>query len=329
MAPKTRVFITGATGFAGRHLMRALLPTEFSVYGTSFPQPPNHTEPNICYLDMRQERDVFDVIKSVKPEWVFHLAGISNVKHSWERKREAMETNVLGTFHLFEAVKKFVPGARILYVSSSDVYGVGPGLENASAAARVFREEDAFHILSPYALSKASAELMAEFYAEVENLDLVIARPFPHTGPGQSPDFVCSDWARQVVQIERGVIEPVIRVGNLDIERDFTDVRDTVRAYILLMQKGRRGEVYNVCRGEAIALRRILEVFLSSTLKEVKVEQDPARLRKVDIPVLVGDNRKLKAETGWEPRIPLDHTLLELLDHWRTRGVPAGSDHSN
>ena len=324
MPSKTRVFITGATGFAGRHLMRELLPTEFSVYGTSFPQPPNHTEPNIFYLDMRSERDVFDVIKSVKPEWVFHLAGISNVKHSWERKREAMETNLLGTFHLLEATKKFVPEARTLYVSSSDVYGVGSGLgqgETEGTVGKTFREEDAFHILSPYALSKASSELMCKFYAEVENLDIVIARPFPHTGPGQSPDFVCSDWARQVVQIERGLVEPVIRVGNLDIERDFTDVRDTVRAYILLMKKGRRGEVYNVCRGEGIALRRILEVFLSSTLKEVRVEQDPARLRKADIPVLVGDNRKLKAETGWEPRIPLDHTLLELLDYWRTRGL--------
>lgn len=326
MPPKIRVFITGATGFAGRHLMKALLPTEYSVYGTSYPQLPNHNEPNITYLDLRSERDVFDVVKSIRPEWVFHLAGISNVRHSWERKREAMETNILGTFHFLEAVKKFVPEARFLYVSSSDVYGVGlsGGKEDTGSGTsrgRAFREEDSFHILSPYALSKASGELMGKFYAEVENMDVVIARPFPHSGPGQSPDFVCSDWARQVVQIERGEVEPVIRVGDLDIQRDFTDVRDSVRAYILLMQKGRRGEVYNICRGEAIALRQILEVFLASTLKEVRVEQDPARLRKTDIPVLVGDNQKIKAETGWEPRIPLDHTLLELLDHWRTRGV--------
>ncbi len=319
MPPKIRVFITGATGFAGRHLMQALLPTEFSVYGTSFPQPPNHREPNICYLDLRSERDVFEVIKSVRPDWVFHLAGISNVRHSWERKREAMETNILGTFHLFEAVKKFVPEARLLYVSSSDIYGPGGSERDVQEGGgkRVFSETDAFHLLSPYALTKASSELMSRFYAEVESLDLVIARPFPHTGPGQSPDFVCSDWARQVVQIERGNSEPVIRVGNLDIQRDFTDVRDTVRAYVLLMRKGRKGEVYNICRGEGVALRWILEIFLSSTLKEVRVEQDPSKLRKADIPVLVGDNRKIKAETGWEPQIPLEHTLLELLDYWR------------
>lgn len=316
MPSKIRAFVTGATGFAGRYLMKALLPTEFSVYGTSFPQPPNHTEPNIYYLDLRLEREVFEIIRLARPEWVFHLAGISNVGHSWERKRETMETNIMGTFYLLEAVKKFVPEARVLYVSSSDVYGIEPGKESGE---RFFREEDDFHILSPYALSKASAELMVRFYAEVESLDVVIARPFPHTGPGQSPDFVCSDWARQVVQIERGNAEPVMRVGNLDIERDFTDVRDTVRAYVLLMRKGRRGEIYNICRGEGISLRRVLETFLGSTLKEVRVEQDPARLRRVDIPILVGDNRKIKAETGWEPQIPIDHTLLELLDYWRTR----------
>ncbi len=297
--------------------MNALLPTEFSLYGTTFPQPPNHAEPNIYHIDLRSERDVFEIIKAVQPQWVFHLAGISNVRHSWENKREAMETNIMGTFHLLEAVKKFVPEARVLYVSSSDIYGLAP--EKDSSSERVFCEADGFHLVNPYALSKAGSELMCGFYTEVESLDIVIARPFPHTGPGQSPDFVCSDWARQVVQIERGTSAAVIRVGNLDVKRDFTDVRDTVRAYVLLMRKGRRGEVYNICRGEGLALRRILEILLSSTLKEVKVEQDPARLRKTDIPVLVGDNRKIKAETGWEPLIPIEHTLLELLDFWRTR----------
>ena len=316
MPPKIRVFITGATGFAGRHLMNALLPTEFSVYGTSFPQPPNHAEANIYHLDLRSERDVFEIIKAVQPQWVFHLAGISNVRHSWEKKREAMETNIMGTFHLLEAVKKFVPGARVLYVSSSDIYGLA--LEKDNPNERVFCEDDRFHLVSPYALSKAGCELMCGFYTEVESLDIVIARPFPHTGPGQSPDFVCSDWARQVVQIERGTSAAVIRVGNLDVRRDFSDVRDTVGAYVLLMRKGRRGEVYNICRGEGIALRRILDIFLSSTMKEVRVEHDPARLRKTDIPVLVGDNRKIKAETGWEPQTPIEHTLLELLDYWRT-----------
>jgi len=312
---KTKVFITGATGFAGRHLMNALLSPELICYGATFPQPPHPSEKNIFFLDMRSERDVFEVIKTVQPQWIFHLAAVSNVKYSWERRKETLETNIMGTFYLFEAVKKFVPDARILYVSSSDIYGFIPGGENTGEKA--FSEDDPFELMSPYAFSKVGGELLGGFYSRIENLDTVIARPFPHTGPGQSSDFVCSDWARQVIQIERGAKEPVMRVGNLDVKRDFTDVRDTVRAYVLLMQKGRRGEVYNICRGEGVSLRKILEIFLSSVSKPVLVEQDPAKIRKVDIPFLVGDNRKIKKETSWEPRIPLEKTLLELLDYWR------------
>lgn len=312
---RTKVFITGATGFAGRHLMNALQSPEFSIYGASYPLPPHPSEKNIFLLDMRSERDVFGVIKTVQPQWIFHLAAVSNVKYSWERRRETMETNVMGTFYLFEAAKKFAPKARILCVSSSDIYGFFPGEENPGKKA--FSEEDPFHLINPYALSKVGGELLAGFYSRIENLDVIIARPFPHTGPGQSPDFVCSDWARQIIQIERGARKPVMRVGNLDVKRDFTDVRDTVRAYVLLMQKGRRGEVYNICRGKGVSLRKILEIFLSSSSKSVQVEQDPAKMRKVDIPFLVGDNRKIKKETSWEPRIPLEKTLLELLDYWR------------
>jgi len=314
---KRRVFITGATGFAGRHLTASLHPIENIVYGTAYPQPPHPEENNIFHTDLRSERDVFEAVKQAQPQWVFHLAAVSNVGSSWTRKRETLETNLMGTFHLFEALKKFAPEARVLFVSSSDIYGFSPGSEEAVPVA--FAEDDPFHLSSPYALTKFSGELMAGFYSRWEGLDIVIVRPFPHTGPGQSSDFVCSDWARQVIQIERGRQEPVIRVGNLEVQRDFTDVRDAVRAYILLLQKGRKGEVYNVCRGRGVALREILEILISHASKTVRVERDPERLRKVDIPCLIGDNRKLKAETGWEPQVPLEKTLAELLDYWRVR----------
>jgi len=314
---KRRVFITGATGFAGRHLMASLLPVENIVYGTAYPQPPHPEETSIFHLDLRRERDVFEAVKQAQPQWVFHLAAVSNVGTSWAKKRETLETNMMGTFHLFEALKKFAPEARVLFVSSSDIYGFSPG--NKEVAPSAFAEEDPFHLSSPYALTKFSGELMAGFYSQWEGLDIVIARPFPHTGPGQSSDFVCSDWARQVIQIERGRQEPVIRVGNLEAQRDFTDVRDTVRAYILLLRNGRKGEVYNVCRGRGVALREILEILISYAPKSLRVEQDPEKLRKVDIPWLVGDNRKIKAETGWEPQVPLEKTLAELLDYWRIR----------
>jgi GDP-4-dehydro-6-deoxy-D-mannose reductase len=314
---KTRVLITGATGFVGRHLMNALLPTQYSVYGTSYPLPPSPSEKNLFFLDLRSDRDVYDLLKSVRPQWIFHLAAVSNVRQAWEKKKETMETNLMGTFYLFEAVKKFAPEARILFISSSDVYGV-PSVDDKSRG-KAFREDDPFELVEPYALSKFGGELFCGFYGRSENLDIVIARPFPHTGPGQSPDFVCSDWARQVIQIERGVQEPVLKVGNLDIERDFTDVRDTVRAYLLLMQRGGRGEVYNICRGEPVSLRRVLDIYLSHSVKAIAVEQDPNKLRKVDIPYLVGDNRKIREAIAWEPVIPLDQTLRELLDYWRAR----------
>jgi GDP-4-dehydro-6-deoxy-D-mannose reductase len=314
---KKRIFITGATGFAGRHLMNALASSGHSVCGATYPQPPHPDEKNIRRLDLRSERDVFEAVKSARPDWIFHLAAVSNVRQSWEKKRETMETNIMGTFFLFEAVKKFSPGARILFISSSDVYGVVPATEGA--APRPLSEDDPFQLVSPYALSKFGGELMAGFYRRSEGLDVVIARPFPHTGPGQSPDFVCSDWARQIIQIERGSQEPVIRVGNTEVMRDFTDVRDTVSAYVLLLEKGKAGEVYNVCSGRGTALREILGILLSSSAKEVRVEQDPERLRKVDIPHLVGDNRKIRSETGWEPRIPLERTLADILDYWRIR----------
>ena len=314
---KRRVFITGATGFAGRHLMASLAPLENIIYGTAYPQPPHPDEKNFVHLDLRSERDVFEAVRQAQPQWVFHLAAVSNVGTSWARKKETLETNIMGTFHLFEALKKFSPGARVLFVSSSDIYGFFPG--SKGNAPKAFAEEDPFHLASPYALSKFNGELMAGFYGRWEGLDIVIVRPFPHTGPGQSSDFVCSDWARQVIQIGRGSQEPVIRVGNLEAQRDFTDVRDTVRAYVLLLQKGRKGEVYNICRGRGIALREILETLLASASRNVRVEQDPEKLRKVDIPYLVGDNRKIIADTGWEPQISLQTTLADLLDYWRTR----------
>jgi GDP-4-dehydro-6-deoxy-D-mannose reductase len=314
---KRRVFITGATGFVGRHLMALLPPLETIVYGTAYPQPPRPEEKNFFALDLRSERDVFDAVKQTAPQWVFHLAAVSNVGYSWAHERETLETNVMGTFHLFQALKKFAPEARVLFVSSSDIYGVPPGV--AAAGIAPFSEDDPFHLASPYALSKYQGELMAGFYSRFGGLDVVVVRPFPHTGPGQSPDFVCSDWARQVIRIERGAQDPVIRVGNLEVRRDFTDVRDTVRAYILLLQKGKKGEVYNVCRGRGIALSEILEILLSFSSRTVRVEKDPEKQRKVDIPSLVGANRKITTETGWEPQVPLQKTLADLVDYWRIR----------
>jgi len=310
-----KVFISGATGFVGRHLIDLLSSPEYEIYGTSFPEKPEAGtgEKNIFYLDIRSEKEVFEAIKRTQPDWVFHLAAVSNVKLSWEKRRETLETNLMGTFYIFEAVRKFSPQARVLFVSSSDVYGV------LSPNEKAMKEEDSSHVVNPYAFTKVSGEILSEFYAQIENLAIVIVRPFPHTGPGQSPDFVCSDWAYQIARIEKGLAEPVIKVGNLSVKRDFIDVRDAVRAYVLLMEKGRRGEVYNVCSGKAVSLKEILSIFLSFSLQKIEDQVDSRKFRKADIPLLLGDNQKIREETSWKPEIPLKQSLLDLLEYWRNK----------
>ena len=311
-----KVFISGATGFVGHHLIDLLSSPKYEIYGTSFPEmkaAAPDIKRNIFYLDIRSEKEVYKAINEVQPGWLLHLAAISNVKHSWEKKRETLETNLMGTFYLFEAVRKFAPQARILFVSSSDVYGF------LSPTEKPLREEDSFHVVNPYAFTKVSGEILSKFYVQIENLDVVIARSFPHTGPGQSPDFVCSDWASQIARIEKGLAEPVIKVGNLSMKRDFTDVREVVRAYILLMKKGRRGEIYNVCSGRAVSLREILDILLSLSSQKIKVKVDSSKLRKADISFLLGGNQKIREQTSWEPKIPLRQTLHDLLEYWRKR----------
>ncbi len=160
--------------------------------------------------------------------------------------------------------------------------------------------------------------MLSQFYSQLEKLDIVIARSFPHTGPGQSPDFVCSDWAYQIACIEKGKEEPVIKVGNCKLKRDFTDVRDVVKAYILLLEKGRSGEAYNVSSGRAVQLQEVLDILLSFSEKKIEVEVDQQKVRKVDISLLVGDNRKIKKQTSWEPKIPLNQSLRDLLEYWRS-----------
>jgi GDP-4-dehydro-6-deoxy-D-mannose reductase len=322
------VLITGASGFVGRHLINHLSGSggrsSPEIFGTCFPERPEHcadlcrTSPSarLIHVDMRSADSVAELIRNVRPGRIFHLAAISHVRTSWEKRRETLETNLMGTFHLYEAVRRFAPGARILFVSSSDVYGyLKPG-ERIHA----FRESERDGVVSPYAFTKAGGELLSEFYSDWEDMDIVVARPFPHTGPGQTADFVCSDWARQIALIEKGKLPPVISVGNLEPRRDYTDVRDVVRAYALLMKKGERGEVYNVASGKAPALKSVLRTLRSFSERRIEIRVDPEKLRKSDILHLAGSNRKIRLRTGWEPRIPLRQTLSDLLEFWRAAG---------
>ncbi len=331
-----RILITGASGFVGRHLIEWLGAGEKArrgtrsgkgghseFFGTCFPERPEHCEAlgaeapavKLFHVDFRSEASVAALMRDVRPDEIYHLAALSQVRASWEKRREAVETNLMGTFHLFEAARNLAPEVRILFISSSDVYGDA----KPRTRKRLFFEDDRDGVVNPYAFTKIAGELLSEFYSRREKLAVVVARPFPHTGPGQTEVFVCSDWARQIARIERGEAEPVIRVGNLKIKRDYLDVRDVVRAYALLMARGKVGEVYNVSSGNAPALGDILRTMLSFTDHKIKVRIDPDRLRTSDIPYLAGSNVKIKARTGWTPRIALETTLRDLLEYWRNR----------
>ncbi len=338
-----RILITGATGFVGRHLIAALNAAggvaRAEIFGTCFPERPENCS-DLCadarnvrllHLDLRNAAHAVDAVRDVKPEWIFHLAALSQVRLSWLLRREVFDTNLLGTYNLFEAARLHAPKARILFVSSSDVYGF------LTPHKRRLRETDGGSVVSPYAFTKKSGELLSEFYTLREKLPIIVARPFPHTGPGQTPVFVCSDWARQVALIEKfkrhqeeaqgqggrapakKTDVPIMRVGNLSLRRDYMDVRDVVRAYLLLMKKGRPGEIYNVSSGRAPSLEWILKTLIGFSRRKIAYEIDPARVRQVDIPYLAGDNRKIREATGWTPAIPLARTLGDMLDYWRAR----------
>jgi GDP-4-dehydro-6-deoxy-D-mannose reductase len=330
-----RILITGASGFVGRHLIERLSVARYGkgratgtragieIFGTCFPERPEHCEAltsaapaiKLFHVDLRSEDSVARLVRDVRPDRIFHLAAHSQVRTSWEKRKETLETNLMGTFFLFEAARRTAPATHVLFVSSSDVYG----RLTPRAKRRPYFEKDRDGVVSPYAFTKIGGELLSEFYALREGMAVVVVRPFPHTGPGQTEAFVCSDWARQIVRIERGEAEPVIKVGDLHIRRDYLDVRDVVRAYALLMEKGAPGEVYNVASGRAPALGDILRTLLSLTERKIEVRIDPDRLRKSDIPYLAGSYRKIKARTGWTPRIPLETTLRDVLEYWRGR----------
>lgn len=264
--------------------------------------------------DLLAEGALGAALAATRPNAVFHLAGQSSAAISFERPVETYRTNAMGTWRLLDAVRECAPDARVLVVGSGEVYGPQP--EGSRVA-----EDAPFRPVSPYALSKGAADALAGAFAARHGLDVVRTRSFGHTGPGQSPTFAIPSFARQIAAIESGRAEAVLRVGNLAVSRDLTDVRDVVEAYLVLLERGRSGASYNVCRGEGVKLDVLVRRMVERSRVPLRIEVDPARVRPADLPWLVGDPGAIGRDTGWRARTPLERTLDDVLDDWRRRGT--------
>jgi len=316
-----RVLITGITGFAGSHLAELVLREhpEVEVFGTyRWRSRREHLSEiegraRLVEADIRDYSSVHAMLEEARPDFVFHLAAQSFVPASWRAPSETLMTNILGQTNIFEAVRVLELDPVIQIAGSSEEYGLVLPDEVP------IKETNPLRPLSPYAVSKVAQDLLAYQYFRSYGLKTVRTRGFNHTGPRRGEVFVTSNFAKQIASIEAGLREPVIRVGNLDAQRDFTDVRDMVRAYWLAVSEATPGEVYNVASGRAVTIRELLDQLLALSDTEVEVQVDPDRLRPSDVEILLGDYSKFRSDTGWEPSIPLEQTLKDTLDYWRQK----------
>ncbi len=299
--------VTGIGGFVGPYLARHLVSGGHSVFGIERNPKAAVTGCRVFSCDVLDSVKVSGIVKSCSPDFVFHLAAVSSVGKSFEEPELTMRVDVDGTRNVLDAVSAHAPKATVLIVSSAHVYGIPEKLPVS--------ETHSLNPLSPYARAKVEKEKTALGYFRSRGLKVIISRSFNHIGPGQPDGFICSDFAKQIAAIEKGA-EPVIKVGNLSSKRDFTDVRDIVKAYGIAVQKCVPGEIYNVCSGKAYSAREVLSLLLGMSNKKIKVVEDNSAKRG-DIPVMLGDNSKFVKATGWTPGIPFEETLRDVLGFWR------------
>jgi len=325
---KQKAFITGITGMVGSHLLDFLLEqTDWEIYGLARWRSPldniAHHLPRInkkdrvqlVYGDLRDSDSINEAVRSVLPDYVFHLAAQSYPKTSFTAPLDTYETNIQGTSRVLEALKQYKKDAIIHVCASSEVFGRVPKEKLP------INEECGFHPASPYAISKVGTDLIGRFYAEAYNMTVMTTRMFTHTGPRRGDVFAESSFAKQIAMIEAGQIAPVIKVGNLQSLRTFADVRDAVRAYYMLVTvKPTSGAYYNIGGQYTCTIEEMLKHLLSlSTRKDIKVETDPDRLRPIDADLQVPDTAKFEKHTGWKPQISFEKTMQDLLDYWRGR----------
>ncbi len=309
-----RALITGISGFVGSHLADYLVAhTDCQVWGVAPDANAPPLSPKIRLLtgDLRDRNTVAALLRVAAPDVIFHLAAQAAVPLSWRDPWDTLETNIRMQVNLLATLAELEWSTRILVVGSETEYGI-------------IRPEDVpvdedtpFRPVSPYAVSKIAQDMLGLQYHLSHGVAAIRVRPFPHIGPRQRPDFVTADWARQIAEIEAGRREPVLRVGNLSSFRDYTDVRDVVRAYWLVIERGQPGEVYNVGSGVMRSVQSMLDGLVALSKTPIEVEVDPTRFRPIEVPITVCDASRLRAATGWRPTIPFEQSLRDILDYWR------------
>lgn len=314
------ILITGAGGFVGPYLVRHLLERQpgAALHGTLFAAEQQTIGLTTHQLDLRDRAAVEALIDQVRPDQIYHLAGQSSVPRSFDDPWETLETNIRAQLNIFLACLTHGLAPRILVISSAEVYG--------AATSMPIREDAPLLPANPYSVSKVTQDMMGLQYFLSHQLPVIRARSFNHFGPGQSERFVAPAFAMQIARIEAGLQDATLRVGSLSDRRDFTDVRDVVRAYTLLMQHGQPGEAYNVASGQAHSIQTLLDTLLAQTTHRIRVQVDTARLRPSRVPVLQGDITRLQQATGWQPQIAFADSLRDILDDCRQRvakGHPA------
>ncbi len=314
--PKRVAFITGIAGFAGSWLAEELLAHGWTVAGSLYANEPTENlagcddNVKLVPLDILKPDQVRRQLKKVGPTHIFHLAALAAVGKSFEAERATYDVNFMGTFNVLQAAGELSGLKKVVFVSSSDAYGLAP------KAGKTLTEDSPLAPVSPYGISKASAEFLCVSQFRRGGLPVTVARSFNHSGPRQAENFVIPDFARQVAAIESGLQEPVMKTGNLTPRRDFSDVRDIVRGYRLMAEKGAPGRVYQLCSGKVVAVEKVLSMLTSLSSREIAVTMDPKKKRTVEIPVIRGSNKRAVEELGYEVRYRLKQTIRETYEYW-------------
>ncbi|MDI6619038.1 MAG: GDP-mannose 4,6-dehydratase [Clostridiales bacterium] len=310
------ILITGVNGFVGKNIVKALSShyksNEAKLYGTYFGIDNfkmDSYDINLMPMDITDSSRVYDIVESIVPDYVFHLAAQSSAGLSWKAPQLTFNINVNGTINLLDAIKNVNNKCRVLVIGTSDEYG---SVKNNPVA-----EDDPVEPENPYAISKMCQEKVCQLYVKAYGMNIVMTRSFSHIGPMQEPNFVIADWAKQISEIEKGIREPVISVGNINIKREFADVRDVIKAYLLLIEKGVPGEVYNVGSGRLYSLEDILKRLLSFSNKDIQIQVDQQKIRPVESKPAQCNYDKLFNLCGWKPEFSIDESLKEIIEYWR------------